>query len=82
MKGTQIRAISSRLPDEINARNASRIYSMNQVVLDAKKSKRVIPVDRKGRNQKNCVSVPVRRVRRNALPYSVPYNGGLMAYRV
>ena len=55
---------------------------MNQVTLDDKKSKRVISVDRKGRNQKNCVSVPVRKVRRNALPYSVPYNGGLMAYRV
>ena len=82
LKGTQIRAISSRLPDEINARNASKIYSTNQLVLDAKKSKRIVPVDRKGKNQKNCVSVQVRKVRRNALPYSVPYNRGLMAYRV
>ena len=59
------------------------MYTPKQIVLDPKGPRKVITVDKKGRDQRKCIAVPIKQVRRNALPYSVysSRNPAFLAYR-
>ena len=67
-----------------NERYTGKMYSKEQFSIDAKRSKKAIGIDTKGRHQRKRGALPVRHIRKTALQYPMynPNSLGLMAYRV